>query len=322
MKWIEDFRNDMWRAALKTQNEKDELFVRYLLGQLSEEEQRQVEREYFNDDDFYEHLEVVEDDLVDAYVRGRLSASEREYFEKYFLSFADRREKVEFAREWKSFVSDKSSAKPKEKAKPNWLSFFHNRLVLIPLAASLLLALGGAWLAVQLMRLNNEIDQMRAERAAQDKTERELHNQVADERRRSEELLKELEDERKRKIEDRASQPSLPIVASFILSPGLIRGGGEARKLAVPPDATEIRLQILFETSNYSSYAAELQTIEGRRVWSQRGLRARVRGEERSVIVTMPARALRDEDYILTLKGITPAGEIRDVAEYAFRVVK
>ncbi|HEY7546904.1 MAG TPA: hypothetical protein VID27_18575 [Blastocatellia bacterium] len=306
---------------MKTQNEKDELFVRYLLGQLSEEEQQQVERRYFGDDDFYEQLEAVEDDLVDAYVRGRLSPPERQQFEQHFLPFEDRREKVEFARQWRTFVAG-NRAKPAEKAKPRWLNFFHSRLVLIPLAASLVLALGAGLLAFQLARLNRQIERMREERGAQEKTAQELHEQVADEQRRSQQLLEELQNERsKREVKDRPS-PSLPVIASFLLSPGLSRGAGEGGKFAVPVEATEVRLQVLFKVGDYSVYAAEVETVEGRRVWSQRALKARARGEDRSVIVTVPARLLRDEDYILTLKGITPAGEMKDVSEYSFRIVR
>ncbi|MEW6211261.1 MAG: hypothetical protein AB1631_23045 [Acidobacteriota bacterium] len=306
---------------MKTQSEKDQLLVRYLLGQLSEEEQHRVEKRYFDDDDFYEQLEVVEDDLIDAYVRERLSPSEREHFEQRFLSFEDRREKVEFAREWRRFVSDKSPAGSKEKAKPHWLGFFYNRAVLIPLAASLVLALGAGLLALRLSQLNRQIELLREERAAQEKAAQELRERVTDEQRRSQQLLEELQAERSRR-ETKEQTAALPVIASFILSSGLTRGAGESVKFVVPAEATEVRLQVRFRVGDYPLYAAELQTVEGRRVWSQRGLRARARGKDRSVIVTMPARALENKDYILALKGITPKGKMKDVSEYSFRIVR
>ena len=47
--------------------------VKYLLGQLTEEEQVQIEDRAFTDRDYLSSLEGTEADLVDAYVRGELS---------------------------------------------------------------------------------------------------------------------------------------------------------------------------------------------------------------------------------------------------------
>ncbi len=306
---------------MKTQSEKDQSLARYLLGRLSEEERREIEKKYFDDDDFYEQIEAVEEDLMDAYVSGELSSSEREHFEQHFLPFEDRREKVAFAREWKRFVADRSQAGSEEKAKRHWLGFFYNRAVLIPLAASLILALGAGLVALRLSRLSHQIELLRQERAAQERAAQELREQVADEQRRSQLLSEELEAQRNRR---EAKGPAAPpsVIASFILSPGLTRGAGEGGRFVVPAEATEIRLQVRFRVGDYSVYAAEVQTVEGRRVWSERGLKARARGEDRWVIMSVPARAVRDQDYILTLRGVAPTGELKVVSEYAFRIVK
>lgn len=312
--------------------------MRYLLGQLSEDEQQRVERRYFRDDDYYEQLEAAEDELVDAYVGRRLSAAEREMFEQRFLTTPDRLEKVEFAREWKAFVSDWSrAAKAKEKAKrASWLGIFHNRAIVIPLAMLMILAVGVIWLALRLERTNDEINQLRAASDAKLEAEEKLHGELANEQRRNQQLLDELQDARARReaeelqnergkpeIENRSpSLPPPPVIASFVLSSALTRDRGAADKFQVPLEATEVWLQAAFKAVDYPSYEAELQTVEGRRVWNQRGLSARSKGRERAVIVKLPARALDDQDYILTLKGITSSGESVIVNEYSFRIVK
>jgi len=325
-KCIPDFGNHTWRTILRIQSAEDELLVRYLLGQLNETDAERIERDYFNDDEFYERLQAVEAELIDAYLRGKLRAEERGQFEKYFLQDAELRERVEFARDWWTLVSKTPSAtQPMEETarRAGWFDFLHigKRAALIPLAAAALLALG-ALLATQTVRLNKQIERMGAEQSAREKTERQLQQQVDAERRRNEQLLAELESERNKRENQSAPTSSLPVIFSFILSPGLSRDAGDARRLAIPPEATQIRLYAIFKADGYQSYRAELQTVEGRVIWSQRGLTATTRRQEKVVVVTLPARRLKDDDYILILKGVALAGELSDVSEYSFRVIR
>jgi len=311
---------------LKSHHIEDELLIRYLLGQSSETERTRIEREYFDDDEFYERVEAIEDELIDAYARAGLGAEERERFEKYFLRDAERRGRVEFAREWRKFVSASSAAaKPGEEraGRANWLAFppFGKRAALIPLAAVALLALG-AWLAIQTARLGRQLDLMSVERAAQENTERRLQQQVDAERRRNEQLLAELEIERSKREERSAPPSSPPVIVSLILSPGLSRDAGDAKRLAIPPEATQVRLWVTFKAAAYQSYRAELQTVDGHVIWSQRGLTAKPWRQEMMALVTIPARRLKDDDYILVLKGVAPTGELSDVSGYSFRVVR
>ena len=73
------------------------LLTNYLLGKLSEEEAVQVEDRAFADAAYRGELEAAEADLIDAYVRGDLTQSDRREFERRFLTSPGRRGKVEFA---------------------------------------------------------------------------------------------------------------------------------------------------------------------------------------------------------------------------------
>src|SRR5215510_11018191 len=75
----------------------EELIVQYLLGSLSKEETERFDKLCFVDDEFAERLSAVENDLVDAYVRGELSPATRERFRVAYLSSEERRQKVRFA---------------------------------------------------------------------------------------------------------------------------------------------------------------------------------------------------------------------------------
>ncbi|MCP3978005.1 MAG: hypothetical protein GY716_01565, partial [bacterium] len=54
----------------------DQLLVRYLLGELPDDDAGDLEQAVLTDGGLFEQLRAIEDDLVDAYVRGELSTRE------------------------------------------------------------------------------------------------------------------------------------------------------------------------------------------------------------------------------------------------------
>lgn len=82
---------------MKSKSETEMRMTRYLLGQLSEQEQLRMEEEFFTNEETMAQLLVVEDDLIDDYARGTLSTAERERFERFFLASPQRQQRVAFA---------------------------------------------------------------------------------------------------------------------------------------------------------------------------------------------------------------------------------
>ena len=74
------------------------LMIRYLLGELSPEERAALEERYFGDDELFDELVCLENEIVDTYVQGELSENERKRFESHFLVTPERQEKVRFAK--------------------------------------------------------------------------------------------------------------------------------------------------------------------------------------------------------------------------------
>lgn len=118
-----------------------ELLMKYLLGDLSEEKQAQIEDAYSVDDDLHEELQEVEIDLVHRYVDNELSEEDREKFERLFLVPPGRRDEVAFARAFKAYTSGATPESPKgpETAKPVW-SRLQPFLVPLRYAAMLLIS--------------------------------------------------------------------------------------------------------------------------------------------------------------------------------------
>jgi len=83
----------------------DDVLRRYLLGALTREAREGVEARLFSDDAiFWEHLCLVEDELIDDYVANELQPEDRASFERGFLCTEERRRKVEFARALKAHL--------------------------------------------------------------------------------------------------------------------------------------------------------------------------------------------------------------------------
>jgi anti-sigma factor RsiW len=78
-------------------DEDQELICRYLLGELPDDEQAELERRYFTDDELFERLLKIEDELIDKYVRGEFSDQECERLEKHFLKSKERHKRVIYA---------------------------------------------------------------------------------------------------------------------------------------------------------------------------------------------------------------------------------
>lgn len=77
----------------------DEVLARrFLLGQLSLEEQGRIEELAFTDPQSFAFLQAAEDDLIDEFVYDDLSAEEKERFEQHFLAQPGRRADLRLAR--------------------------------------------------------------------------------------------------------------------------------------------------------------------------------------------------------------------------------
>jgi len=72
--------------------------LRYLMGEISDDEQRRLEIGYLTDEDLFQELLLAEDELLDGYAMDEFSQHERKRIEKYFLRSRARREKILFIR--------------------------------------------------------------------------------------------------------------------------------------------------------------------------------------------------------------------------------
>ncbi|HKP37845.1 MAG TPA: CHAT domain-containing protein [Pyrinomonadaceae bacterium] len=90
--------------------EVQERLRQFLLGQLADNARDEFEKELMANDELYQELLIVEDEIVDKYLGERMSATDRAAFEKHFLVTPERHEQLRFGRAFKRYVSSKSSS--------------------------------------------------------------------------------------------------------------------------------------------------------------------------------------------------------------------
>jgi hypothetical protein len=327
-------RPDQHTAGSQQTSSSDRVMIRYLLGDLSKEEMAQLEDEYLADDDTFERLLSVEDDLIDAYVRKELTPHDQGQFERFYLSSPRRKDRVEFARALTRLGATMPAGGPvasNSQSRDWWRRLLplwprSHGLGWVPVAAAVGLIAAGAWLANDVMRLRREAGKVEADRGAAVRREKALNDQLAAERGRSEQLAAELQRERAERgsIAREPIQPSVrqPLIALLTLAPGAVRSAEKPPSLTLTQGTDLVRIQLRTAEAPYSEYRAVISTVGGSDVWSQSRLVARSDENGRFVNAIVSTNALTSGDYILTLSGITPDRIIEAVDEYYFRTVR
>ena len=93
---IEEVEEVLSKWQLMAKDDDQELIYKYLLGELPEEQQAELEQRYFADDELFERLMAVEDELINRYARNESSDEERQRIEAYFLVSQPRRKRLMF----------------------------------------------------------------------------------------------------------------------------------------------------------------------------------------------------------------------------------
>ncbi|HWP44776.1 MAG TPA: hypothetical protein VNO14_16125 [Blastocatellia bacterium] len=316
----------------------DDLIIEYLLGSLSAQETERLDELSFTDEEFAVRLQAVENDLVDAYVRGELSGRSLERFNSYYLASPRRREKVAIARSFRNLADRAVITESAASGGPGPKRGFLYRFFMVPrpalqwgLAAAMAIILAaGGWLAVENLRLRNQIDQSQSERIALEQREKQLQAELEGERESAAEKERQIESLRESlaRLERQpapSQSPSLPDevnVIPFTLAPQP-RSAGQLRTLQFPGGADYLTLQLVLETGDHAFYRAELKSLaDGKTVWRSGRLEARARDEGPSLIVTLRPRLLGSQRYILEVFGVSADGREEIVSGYPFRVVK
>jgi hypothetical protein len=303
------------------------LEVQYLLGALSEESRITFEDRYFGDSELFEGLVAAENDLIDSYVRGDLSESERKQFESCYLTSHERLERVEFAKSLRGYTfqagMEASTRGRREPSTGRWsvLAFLKAQTPAMQLALTIVflgVVAGSSWIAVLNLRLRHELGQVRIQQTELQQQDQQLRQQIAKLEAQS------YQSEVGRKQQEIAQlQPSGSSIVSMILTAGLSRSSGEQQTLLIPPGTSSVRLQLSLERDDYPSYDVVLETADGVWIRQESGLKSHSsHRESRKVTVQASPSVFKSGDYVLILNGVAVGERAAQIEAYTFRAVR
>jgi hypothetical protein len=291
---------------LKADTKQQELIMQYLLGLARPEDLPSFEERIVTDSQFYEELVIAEDELIDQYLSGELSESERERFENHFLLEPERQRKFVFGRVFNRLLDTAELApdaaplsedvseeipdvpkpppklehdilpRPVPSPRPWYAAFLpsQNPILSYSLAAALVLVVGTvSWIALKNWR---------------------------------------------------SAGPQNPgKVLAVTLTPGLTRSEvNDIKRISVGPDVGTLRLRLQLTRDDYPNYRAALLSDDRSEVWTGDHLPVLNDGGIKFISADIPARLLTAGDYQIKLAGQTGNGSLESLASYSLRVVR
>ncbi len=109
--------------------------------------------------------------------------------------------------------------------------------------------------------------------------------------------------------------------ASIVLFSNSVRAPGQDAVLKVPSNASIIRLKLVLESDDHSSYRATISSPVGE-VLSKGDLKTTRSGRTRMINLEFSSQRLSPGEYSVKVSGRTPSGTYERVAEYSVRVTK
>jgi hypothetical protein len=330
----------------------NEILRSYFLGELDERAAETVERAVFDRQTIAEQAFAVEAELFEDFNEARLSAAEREKFERNYLVTDARRAQLavsEFLRrEYGAHKSPQTLVAPLTQS--FWQKFFgfdgfSKRLAFSGFA--ILACLIGAVLyvlwtaktnapenAVALVNVEQNAGEIpanlpRAASAAQEN----LNQRLPTAKTNSNENALNPGGNLNSTIEKNKQSPASPkkttsveqkpivtaIASTILVAGGLQRGesSGEQQTVKISPNAKLINLKLILPPeADANNYRAEITTLERETVFAGENIKVSA-GKKRQINVQVPTRRLAaPRQYVLFLKD----SENSSIAEYFFRV--
>lgn len=329
---------------MSRETEGEKAIRKYLLGELSQNEQERLEERLLTDNDYFQQLLVVEDDLIDDYVSGELTSRERLRFDNYFLAAPERGQDLKFAKALRKYVTSSTVEKRPAKVETSarqipllsslWLALRPQiPLVGFSIAAILVLVVVGLWLFNRRPRQPSQPHSAQTQPTSppqiaeqpQANDQPAANTRLADNgQANSNQGLSNVTKQPQAPASTPKTEKPKPAAFAFTLSSGVTRDGGEMKRVEIPRGASRVQLRLELDATaeDYQSYEAVLQTGGGQEILTTSRLRASPTAKGKVVVLEIPARLLKREDYYLKLSGRNASGQVESVGAYAFRVLE
>lgn len=320
----------------------ERLMIRYLLGELSNEEQIELETEYFTDPERFDMLQAVEHDLAEGYVSGKLSIADREKFERHYLTVPARRDYLRFFQTLAKTVPLEpiqhvppplpmmTAAGSVNSWQPNswwpWLIRFRWPPLALRLSfgiAVLILAAGGILQTMEIARLRQELTRTERESADVQERERELKRQIDAQQAQNAQLTQELQSVHE-KLTSLSTPAPIPEMVSLAWTISNLRdlnpNGNAPRTLRISPGVNLVELTFNLPAARDSHYSVTLQSLAGEEIWNRGEIKAIPAKSGLSLVLRVPAKEFQKGAYSLVLRGKNAGGESIEIGEFHLEV--
>ncbi len=243
------------------------MFRRFLLGDLPDQDAERLEEECFLSDERFSERLAAEDDLIEAFLDGRLAPHDRERFETRFMSTERGRRKIALA----------NILRGQPKQKTFWA-------VGVATAAAIAVIIIGAFVR-QISFDHNRVVALERERSA-------LQGRVTS-------LTAEVQQLQARSV----SRPESDREKVFSIVLRGVERGSAVTTIVLPDDAVAAELWLLLPRDSSSAYSATLQTVDGRALWRSDALTSRPLDGRKAVLVRVPGPVLRPDTFVISVSA-------------------
>jgi hypothetical protein len=297
----------------------EEAYRTFLLGMSDAETEKTIEEGILDGSIGADELLLIEDELIDDYVFGRLTPDEEKSFDANFLIGQERGDKLDFSRSITKYALERTHGGVLQR----WpllrvlrvTSIGYKWLLLGPALGCIVLT--AVWFGVRDISLSRQLDKA---------------VRVSDER---EQLLASLTEEQKLRSRmantaDKSSPETLlhrtptrnaEPEPSIKLAPGLTRGIERIPVLHLEDKARAVWITLELPFKPKGGFREELLRANGELIWSQEFAAPGAMLSHGTTTILLPAKLLSAGDYQIKFKelstGGTPEGE-----SYVFRVIK
>lgn len=298
----------------------DDQLTRYLLGCLPEEEAERLDEQSIVDDELAARLSLVEDDLVDAYATGTLTADYRQHFESLYLGSPRRRRKAAFARGFLAKMDrppQRLSAVPQPAivvAPPKPQAAARGFSLQWAQAAAAVLFFGVSALLLQQVSLRRDLNDARRQATEATARANTISVELEQQRRAIAGATQALADAR----------ATRPIAAIALVLRPQTRGVGPTPVISIAYGSKTVPLDLeFFEAASAASYEAAVKDpATNRIVWRSAPLQLEHERTVPVVSVGLPAGLLKPQHYALDLFALRPGTPPEFVGTYAFEVAR
>ena len=270
----------------------------------------------FVDEEFSVRLLIIEDDLIDAYVRGQLPDGDHKKFEEKYLAAPQLRERVGFAEALKQSGGVAHAVPPDPRA--IWQTPWPQRLLRgfswEAIAARPITAVAAVFLvSVALIVIF---------KAYQGREGSQIAGPLKPPTPISVQSPNSSPSPRTSPPTTTPPHPAVePKPAIFVLSPGT-RDLANSRSLSVSRKSEKIILKLKLDGERFNRYRAILKMARDEIiVWTSGKLRPTASNKQDFLNVTIPTSKLASRTYVLILKGRQESLQEEDAGEYSFRIL-